>query len=132
MPNDLYRLTALEAVRRLRAGEGTPLDLIDAAEQRAAAVNGAVNAIVTTCYARARDHARRLMKLPPAERGLLAGLPVGIKDLNDVAGVRTTYGSPIFTDNVPAVSDIMVEAIEANGGIVVGMTNTPEFGAGAN
>ena len=77
MTDDLYRLTALECVRRLRAGELTPLDLIDAVERRAAAVNGAVNALVTPCYDRAREHARRLMKLPPHERGLLAGLPVG-------------------------------------------------------
>jgi amidase len=132
MPDDLYRLTALDVVRRLRADELTPLDLIDAVERRAAQVNGAVNALVTPCYDRARTHARRLMKLPSQERGLLAGLPVGIKDLNPVAGVRTTFGSPIFADNVPDVSDLMVQNIEANGGIVVGMTNTPEFGAGAN
>jgi amidase len=132
MSEDLYRLTAREAVRRLKSGAITPLDLIDAVERRAAQVNGAVNALVTPCYDRARDHARRLMALPVEERGLLAGLPVGIKDLNDVAGVRTTYGSPIFADNVPKVSDIMVQTIEAKGGIVVGMTNTPEFGAGAN
>jgi amidase len=132
MTNDLYRLTALDAVKRLRAGEVTPLDLIDTVERRAAAVNGAVNALVTPAYDRARDHARRLMTLPPAERGLLAGLPVGIKDLNPVAGVRTTFGSPIFAENVPDVSDLMVQTIESNGGIVVGMTNTPEFGAGAN
>jgi amidase len=132
MSNDLYRLTALDAVRRLRAGGLSPLDLIDAVERRAAAVNGAVNALVTPCYDRAREHARRLMTLPPQERGLLAGLPVGIKDLNPVAGVRTTFGSPIFADNVPEVSDILVQTIEGNGGIVVGMTNSPEFGAGAN
>jgi amidase len=132
MTDDLYRLTALECVRRLRAGELTPLDLIDAVERRAAQVNGAVNALVTPCYDRAREHARKLMALPPVERGLLAGLPVAIKDLNDVAGVRTTYGSPIFADNVPQESDPMVQRIEANGGIVVGMTNSPEFGAGAN
>jgi amidase len=132
MTEELYRLSARESVRRLRAGELSPLDLIDAVERRAAAVNGAVNALVTPCYGRAREHARRLMKLPPQERGLLAGLPVGIKDLNPVAGVRTTFGSPIFADNVPAVSDILVQNIEGNGGIVVGMTNTPEFGAGAN
>ncbi|MEZ5832520.1 MAG: amidase family protein [Dongiaceae bacterium] len=132
MTDELYRLSARDAVRRLRAGDVSPLDLIDAVEKRAAQVDGAVNAWVTPCYDRARDHARRLMKLPPAERGLLCGLPVGIKDLNDVAGVRTTYGSPIFADNVPAVSDIMVENIEVKGGIVVGKTNTPEFGAGAN
>jgi amidase len=132
MTDDLYRLTAFECVRRLRAGKLTPLDLIDAVESRVAAVNGAVNALVTPCYDRAREHARRLMKLPVQERGLLAGLPVGIKDLNPVAGVRTTFGSRIFADNVPDVSDLMVQNIEANGGIVVGMTNSPEFGAGAN
>lgn len=132
MTDELYRLTAIDAVRRLRSGEITPLDLIDAVERRAAAVNGAVNALVTPAYDRARDHARRLMALPAAERGLLAGLPVAIKDLNDVAGVRTTYGSPIFADNVPTVSDLMVQNIESRGGIVIGMTNTPEFGAGAN
>ncbi len=132
MTDDLYRLSAIDAVQGLRAGDITPLDLIDAVERRAAAVNGAVNALVTPCYDRARAHAQRLMKQPPAERGLLCGLPVGIKDLNPVAGVRTTFGSPIFADHVPDVSDLLVQTIEANGGIVVGMTNTPEFGAGAN
>lgn len=132
MSEDLHRLTAREAVRRLKSGALMPLDLIDAVERRAAQVNGAVNALVTPAYDRARDHARYLMELPAQERGLLAGLPVGIKDLNDVAGVRTTYGSPIFAGNVPQVSDIMVQNIESHGGIVVGMTNTPEFGAGAN
>ena len=55
-----------------------------------------------------------------------------IKDLADVAGVRTTYGSPIFADHVPAHSNILVENLEANGGIVYAKSNTPEFGAGAN
>jgi amidase len=132
MSEELYRLTALQAVARLRKDEVTPLDLIDAVEQRHAQVNKAVNAVVTTCFDRARDHAKRLMKLPASERGPLCGLPIGVKELNDVAGVRTTYGSPIFADNVPQVSDIMVQALEAKGGIVIGMTNTPEFGAGAN
>ncbi|HWA51045.1 MAG TPA: amidase family protein, partial [Dongiaceae bacterium] len=132
MTDDLFRLSAVDAVAQLRAGKLTPLDLIDAVEQRAAQVNKAVNAVVTTCFDRARDHARRLMAQPAAQRGMLAGLPIAIKELNDVAGVRTTYGSPIFADNVPQVSDIMVQILEGNGGVVVGMTNSPEFGAGAN
>lgn len=132
MADDLYKLTALDAVARLRRGEVSPLELIDAAERRHAAVNGAVNALVTPCFERARAAARRLMARPVESRGPLCGLPIGVKDLNDVAGVRTTYGSPIFADNVPAVSDIMVQTLEANGAIVAGMTNTPEFGAGAN
>ncbi|TDQ83204.1 amidase [Dongia mobilis] len=128
----LWRLTAVAAVEKLKKGEVTPLDLIDDALARIAAVGPRVNAVVTLCPDRARDHAKRLMALPVEQRGPLAGLPIGVKELNDVAGVRVTYGSPIFADNVPEKSDIMVERIEANGGIVLGMTNTPEFGAGAN
>jgi amidase len=74
----------------------------------------------------------RLMQLPIEARGMLAGLPIAVKDLNDVAGLRTTYGSPIFADNVPTRSDIMVETLEGNGAIPLAMSNTPEFGAGAN
>ena len=64
--------------------------------------------------------------------GWLAGLPVTIKDLTDVAGVRTTYGSPIFRDHVPTVSHPLVQRIERLGGIVIGKSNTPEFGAGGS
>ena len=66
------------------------------------------------------------------EAGWLAGLPVSIKDLTDVAGVRTTYGSPLFADHVPAKSHPLVERIERKGGIVVAKSNTPEFGAGGS
>jgi len=116
----------------LRREEVTPHDLLDAVGRRIAAVDGAVNALPTLCFERARAHADRIARLPPAERGPLAGLPVAIKDLTDVAGVRTTYGSPIFADHVPQRSDIMVEMLEARGAIVYAKSNTPEFGAGAN
>src|SRR5262245_63144606 len=66
------------------------------------------------------------------EPGWLAGLPVAIKDLADVAGVRTTYGSPIFRDHIPATSHPVVERIERKGGIVIAKSNTPEFGAGGS
>jgi amidase len=62
----------------------------------------------------------------------LAGLPVSIKDLTDVAGVRTTYGSPLFANHVPTESHPLVERIERKGGIVVAKSNTPEFGAGGS
>ena len=134
--HDLIRLTAVEAVRRLRAGEISPLELIDAAEARIAAVEPAVNALPTLCLDRARDHARRLMaghgRTVEHEPGWLAGLPVSIKDLTDVAGVRTTYGSPLFRDHVPEKSHPVVERIERKGGIVLGKSNTPEFGAGGS
>ena len=95
-----------------------------------------MNALPTLCLDRARDHARRIMAGEGAEHaqhpGWLAGLPVSIKDLTDVAGVRTTYGSPIFRDHVPTASHPLVERIEAQGGIVIGKSNTPEFGAGGS
>jgi amidase len=72
------------------------------------------------------------MKKPVAERGQLAGMPIPIKDLVEVAGVRSTQGSPIFKDRIPDKSDILVEHLETEGGIVYAMSNTPEFGAGAN
>jgi amidase len=132
MMSEFWRLSAIKVVELLKKGEVTPLELIDDALARIETVGPKVNAVVTLCPDRARDHARRLMKLPIEMRGLLAGLPIGVKELNDVAGVRTTYGSPIFADNVPKKSDIMVERLEENGAIVLGMTNSPEFGAGAN
>jgi amidase len=129
---DLIKLTACAVVDLLRRGEVTPFDCLDALEARVAAVDSAVNALPILCFERARQQAHRLMQRPPKERGLLAGLPVPIKDLTDVAGVRTTYGSPIFADFVPAASDILVNTIEAEGGLIYAKSNTPEFGAGGN
>src|SRR6202042_1125468 len=75
---------------------------------------------------------KALMQKPVGERGLLAGLPIPIKDLTNVAGVKTTQGSPIYKDTIPAHSDIVVERLEQNGGVVYAKSNTPEFGAGAH
>jgi amidase len=125
--SDLYKLTATAAVKLLKSGKVSPRELLDAAEARIAAVDGAVNALPTRCFERARERARKAKKT-----SLLAGLPIAIKDLTDVAGVRTTYGSPIYADNVPKQSSIIVERLEAAGALVVAKSNTPEFGAGAN
>jgi amidase len=128
----LVRETACTVVEKLRAGEITPLDLLDAVEKRIAEVDGKVNALPILCFDRARQHAKALMQKPVSERGLLAGLPVPIKDLTNVAGVLTTQGSPIFKDTVATRSDIVVTQLEANGAVVYAKSNTPEFGAGAN
>ena len=128
--SELWRLTATEAVGLLKRGEVSPLEMIDAAALRIEATDGALNALPTLCLERARDHAGRLMAA--GGDSLLAGLPIAIKDLVDVAGVRTTYGSPIYENHVPTRSDILVETLEANGAVVIGKSNTPEFGAGAS
>ena len=130
-------MSAVEALARLRKGEISPLELVEASAGRIAEVEPAVNALPTLCLDRARDHARSIMQGGAAceaagEAGWLAGLPVSIKDLTDVAGVRTTYGSPLFADHVPMRSHPLVERIERKGGIVMGKSNTPEFGAGGS
>jgi amidase len=128
----LVQATACAIVDKLNSGEVTPLDLLDVLETRIAEVDGEVNALPTLCFDRARAHAKELMKKPSGQRGLLAGLPVPIKDLTAVEGVLTTQGSPIYKDTVPARSDLLVEHLEANGALIYAKSNTPEFGAGAN
>ncbi|MBT3305660.1 MAG: amidase, partial [Alphaproteobacteria bacterium] len=135
MTDTLFKLTAREAVNLLRTGKVSPLEMVDAAVARIEATDGNLNALPTLCIDRARDHAKRLSQKSDENKdkpGWLGGLPIVVKDLNDVAGVRTTYGSPLFAEHVPARSDIMVETLEANGAIVIGKSNTPEFGHGAN
>lgn len=134
-PNeDLLALTAVDLRRRIGSREVSPVELLEACIARIARLNPAVNAVTATCYARAREEAR------VAERavmrgdalGLLHGLPTGIKDLDDTEGVLTTYGSPLYRNHVPAQDGAMVARVRAAGAIVVGKTNVPEFGAGAN
>ena len=136
MVDKLIQLTACDAVQKLRSGDISPLDMISAAEKRIAEVEPAINALPTLCLERARDHAKRLISVKDKKQnhppGWLAGLPVAIKDLTDVAGVRTTYGSPIYANYIPKTSHPLVERIEAMGGIVIAKSNTPEFGAGGS
>jgi amidase len=124
---DLIRLTAREAVQALKAREVSPQELIAAAFDRIEAVDGTVNAMVIRCRDRAEAAAARAD--PDC---LLAGLPVAVKDLTEVAGVRCTFGSPIYADYVPDFTDLPAANLEAAGGLIIGKTNTPEFGAGAN
>jgi amidase len=124
---DPTSLSARAAVSMLRSGDVSATELVEAALRRIEATDGPLNALPTLCADRALDRARHASRQSP-----LAGLPLAVKDLTDVAGVRTTYGSPISSAHVPERSDILVERLEAGGGIVVAKSNTPEFGAGGN
>lgn len=130
--SELTSLSARAAVDLLKSGQVSPLELIDAAEARIAAVEPAVNAIPTLCLDQARDAAKALRAPDNPGPGWLAGLPIVVKDVTDVAGVKTTHGSPIFADNIAVRDDISVEFLKRNGAIVIGKSNTPEFAAGAN
>ncbi|MBT6276911.1 MAG: amidase [Chromatiales bacterium] len=130
--SSLIEKSATDIVSLLRAEEVSPLDLLDTLEERIGQVDGIVNALPTQCMDRARRHAQALLTKPVDQRGILAGLPIAIKDLAPVEGVRCTWGSSIFSDFIPTASDCMVDMIEAEGGVIYAKTNTPEFGAGAN
>ena len=90
-------------------------------------MDGAVNALPTRCFDRARNAAGALMRKPPAERGALAGLPVPIKDLADVTGCVSTQGSPIFRTISPRIPTFWSSISESNGAIVYAKSNTPEL-----
>lgn len=132
--HELCRLTATEAVALLKRRQVSPLELVDVAAARIGQTDAVLNAIPTLCLDRARDRARALMAEPRADapEHFLHGLPIAVKDNVEVAGVRCTFGSPIFADNVSTASDPVVEKLEAAGAIVIGKTNIPEFAAGGN
>lgn len=128
--DQLHRLTATDAVAALRAGTLRPTELVEAAIARIEAVDPAINALPIRCFDRALDQARRLESSPAGGDSVLAGLPIAVKDYNDVLGVRTTYGSPIFADNVAVRSDATVARLERNGAIPIAKSNVPEWAGG--
>lgn len=127
-------LTATEARRLIGARRLSPVELVSSCIARVEAVDHAVNAMVARDFERSLAAARdaETAVMTGAALGPLHGLPVGVKDLEDTAGLRTTYGSAMFRDHVPQTDQGLVAAIRSAGGIVFGKTNTPEFGAGAN
>jgi amidase len=132
---ELCTLPARTVVAMLKSGEISPTEVLDAALDRIASVEPAVNAMPILCADRARESLEALADRTVSrggEAGFLFGLPVAIKDLNLVSGVLATYGNVALKDNVATESEPLVERLEERGGIIVGKTNTPEFGAGGN
>ena len=126
----LHDLTALEQAAAVRAREVSPTELVEHALARIEALDPGLGAFLTVTPDRARAAAAA------ADRAVLAGgplpplhgVPTAVKDLNNTAGVRTTFGSPVLADFVPDVDDAVVIKLAAAGTISVGKTNTPEFG----
>jgi amidase len=127
-------LSAVEARRQIGAKRLSARELLESCIARIEAVDPAVNAMVARDFARARAGAEAADAATARGDALgpLHGLPIGIKDLENVAGLRTTYGSTLFADHVPDADEDIVTAVRRAGAIVVGKTNTPEWGAGAN
>src|SRR6185312_10591590 len=123
-------LSAIDARRLIGQKKLAHTELLAICIARIETVDHAVNAMVARDFDRARATAKqadaavaRGDKLPP-----LHGLPIGIKDLQETEGLRTTHGSPIYRDYIPTADERIVSAVRQAGAIVIGKTNTPEFG----
>ncbi|MCH8229401.1 MAG: amidase [Chloroflexi bacterium] len=131
--SDLVFKTAREQARLVADGEISSVELVGAHLEQIGKVNPVVNAMVTMVAESAMEQAGAADKARSTgeELGPLHGLPIAIKDLQDTAGILTTHGSPIYKDNVPARDALIVERVKNAGAIIVGKSNTPEFGAGS-
>ncbi len=118
----------------VRAKEISARELLELHLARIAEVNPAVNALVSLDEERARASAAEADATLAAGRpvGPLHGLPFAFKDTHEVAGWRTTYGSPLLVDHVPAADELLVSRVRGAGAVVVGRTNVPEFAAGSH
>jgi len=131
MDEAVWSLSAVELADRLARRDVGVVECMRAFLERIDAINPAVNAIVTldTDAAMAAAHELDQRRATPAQP--LYGMPIAVKDLAATRGIRTTMGSPIYSDYVPDYDDLFVTRLKAAGAIVIGKTNTPEFGAGS-
>ena len=130
---DICFSSAVELADRIRRREVSAREVMAAFLARIERLNPIVNAIPTLLPERAEagaEVADRALAAGEAT-GPLHGLPIAIKDLVPTRGIRTTFGSPIYADHVPDVDELIVERLRAAGAIIIGKTNTPEFGAGS-
>lgn len=131
--DELCELPAVELAALMRARRVSARELLDACLVRIARTNPSLNALVTSAADRAAAEAaaldERIVREGPA--GPLHGLPVAVKDLHDTVGIRTTRGSTLYRDHVPECDALHVARLRAAGAVLVGKSNTPEFGAGS-
>ena len=130
---DINFMTAVELAQRIRSKDVSCVEVMQAHLAQIDRVNPKVNAIVTYHSKQALEGAKAADDTLQRDNdvSVLHGLPVAHKDLVDTAGVRTTYGSPIFAEHIPQQDMLLVERLKQAGAISVGKTNTPEFGAGS-
>jgi amidase len=130
----LARKSARELAAMIKSRAASPVEVLDAHLAVIARVNPKLNAIVTLVAEQAKQQARAVEAavMRGETLGPLGGLPVGIKDITLTAGIRTTFGSPLYRDHVPGEDAEVVRRLKAAGAVVLAKTNTPEFAAGAN
>ncbi len=134
MVSSVLTASAVELARDIRTGAVSPISVVDACLSRIAERDDSVNAFITVNEEAAREQAKAAERvLHESESvGPLHGVPVAIKDLLDVKGVPTTFGSTLFTDNIPSSDSLAVKRLREAGAIIIGKTNTPEFGRKTN
>lgn len=132
--SDLTRTSARELANLIRTRTVSPVEVLDAHLAAIERINPKLNAIITLAEQQARTAAQSAEKAAMRGEavGPLHGLPFGVKDITPTAGIRTTYGSPLFKNNVPTEDAEVVRRLKAAGAIVLAKTNTPEFATGAN
>ena len=132
--DSLCEMTATDLRRMIGRKDISPVEIVEASIERIETTDPSLNAVVTKNYEGARKAAKAAEKdvLDGEMLGLLHGLPIGIKDLEATAGLRTTLGSRLYADHVPTTDQGVVSNVREAGGVILGKTNTPEFGAGAN
>ncbi len=128
---ELWQQSASDQSRMIAARKVAPSEVMAAHLDWIAAVNGAVNAVVSV---RGRDELMAEARLADDAEplGWLHGLPFAVKDLCATKGLRTTWGSPLFADFIPAKDDLLAARMRAAGAIFIGKTNTPEWGHGSH
>jgi amidase len=129
--NELPFKPATSLVKLLRARQLSATELTKAFIAQIERVNPKVNALVTFLPELALRQAKALDRRKPSAGKTLWGLPIAYKDVVPTKGIRTTYGSPVYRDHVPAEDHLIVERLAAAGAITIGKTNTPEFAAGS-
>ncbi len=131
---DLVFQSAKKLARLIRTRKLSAVEVMKAHIAQVERVNPKMNAIVTFLPEAALKEARKVdakLAKDPSKVGPLAGLPIAYKDMVVTKGIRTTFGSPIYKDNVPEADHVLVERLKAAGAITLGKTNTPEFAAGS-
>lgn len=134
MKQDITGLSAIELRTEIGSKTISPLEVLDAFIEQMQSVNPGVNALCATDFDRARDFARQAETavMKGEALGVLHGLPIGIKDLTETAGLLTTFGNTGFTNHIPKHDNSLVTRLKSAGAIIAAKTNTPDMGAGAN
>ena len=127
---DLCYMSAVEMGTKIKTQELSSLEITEAIIERIEKVNPLINAFCTPTFEIARDMAKKAdeMVRKGEEIGPLHGIPTSIKDLMQTKGIKTTYGSILYKDFIPEIDDVAVQRLKSAGCVILGKTNTPDFG----